>query len=301
MLAILNVTRERERIIAMALGPIQTDERELLKQALAAMRKHGLEPREMIDGLILDRGYWGAGFLGWLREEYGIHWCTLVPGSVELHAVVAKLEAARKLKLQPRIVTGRSGRQEHLQIGSAADLVAVGQNGETLAVNVVLARRVDAKTGEVQDRLFASSKPLSELKPVKVVEKYSERWAIENEGFREFSQRWRARVPIGRRRQAIYAQLMMLAMCYNAMKDYAMKRPKEAKALQLECRRRARRSYLAGASQILFIPRRRIYAVMNGETLVELGQERKLRRVEYLIATGLLPSEAIAQARKEGL
>lgn len=120
--------------------------------------------------------------------------------------------------------------------------MAVGEKGETLAVNVVLARRVDEKTGEVHDRLFASSLPLNQLKPLQVVEKYSERWAIENEGFREFSQRRRARVPIGRSYQAIYAQLTMLALCYNAMQDYAMKRPKEAEALQIECRRRARRS-----------------------------------------------------------
>lgn len=93
-------------------------ERQLLRKVLEKMRAHGLEPKELMDGLILDRGYWGAGFLGELQTEWGLNWCTLVPRSVELHTVVAKLEAESKLKLAPRVATYRSGRQEQLRVGS---------------------------------------------------------------------------------------------------------------------------------------------------------------------------------------
>lgn len=299
---VLNVTDDRERIVGMALGPIQADERQLLLEILDAMRKQGLEPKDLIEGLIMDRGYWGAAFLWELQTEYGLHWCTLVPAYVtELHAEVARLVEQKQLKLSARVATYRSGRQEKLHIGGYSNLAAVVEEKDTLTVNAVLARRIDKDTGEIQERLFASSMPLDQLKPLKVVEKYSERWAVENEGIRELSQRWRARIPIGRSKAAIYAQLVMLAMCYNAMKDYAMKRPKEAEALQRECRQRARRSYLAGKSVLLYIPRRRIYAVLNGVTLAELSRERGFRRVEYLIGVGVPPKEAIAQARREGI
>jgi|GEM_PF-5074343 len=127
------------------------------------------------------------------------------------------------------------------------------------------------------------------------------RWAVENEGIRELPQRCRVRVPIGRSQSAIYAQLLMLAMCYNAMKDYAMKKPKDAEALQEECRRRARRSCLAGKTVLVFIPRRRIYMVTNGRTLTELSEERTIRRLEALLAAGVPPKEAVAQVRRAGL
>lgn len=296
---LLNVTPGRERIVGLAMGPIQKDERALLEEILAAMRAHGLEPKDLIDGLIFDRGYWGVGFLARLQAEYGLNWCTLVPANVDLHAVVAKLVASGHLKLVPRTVRYRSGRQEALQVGSAENLVAVGEKGDTLALNVVLARRVEGRTGEVQDRLFATSLPLTELKPARVIEKYSERWAVENEGIREFSQRWRARVPIARSYSAIYAQLRMLAMCYNALRDYAMKRPKDAEVLQRECRRRARRSYLGGAGVLVFVLPRRIYAVMDGAEVALLSKERTLRRIETLLAAGLSPPEALRQVREE--
>ena len=299
---VLNVTDGRERIVGLAMGPIQMDERKLLLQILAEMRANGLEPKELIKGLIMDRGYWGAEFLGKLQADYGVHWCTLVPSYVqELHAEVARLVAQGQMRLVSRVVTRRSGREEKLLVGSMSDLMAVVEEKQELTVNVVLARRIDEKTGEIQERLFATSVPFTEQKPARVIERYSERWAIENEGVRELSQRWRARVPIGRSLSAIYAQLVMLVLCYNALKDYAMQRPQEAEALQAECRRRARRSYLAGQAVILFIPRRRIYAVMNGQLLATLTRERTLRRVEYWLARGLTPHAAIQQARQESL
>lgn len=298
----LNVSKGRERIVGMAMGPIQKDERQLLLQILADMQASGLEPKALIDGLIMDRGYWGAAFLDKLQTNYGLNWCTLIPASVkELHAEVARLVAQKEIKLAKRVITRRSGCKEALQVGGTSDLLAVVEEAQSLRVNVTVARRVDEKTGEVQDRLFATNVSLQKLKPYQVVTKYSERWAIENEGVRELSQRWRARIPIGRSFTAIHAQLVQLAMCYNAMKDYAMKRPKEAEALQTECRRRARRSYLAGKAVIVFIARRRIYAVMDGAALADLSRERTLRRIEYLLARGLKPQEAIDQTRREQL
>jgi len=163
------------------------------------------------------------------------------------------------------------------------------------------ARSVSERSGEIHDRLFATNVAFSKQKPNQVVERYSEWWAIENEGIRELIQRWRARVPIGRKFSAIYAQLTMLAMCYNAMKDYAMKKPKEAKRLKLECRPRTRRSYLLGQTNIIFILRRRIYMVTNMRGLAQMSQERTIRRLEHLMLRGLSAKEAMAQARQDGI
>lgn len=296
---LLLVTAGRERLAGLALGPIQADERKLLREILEALRRHGIEPKEMIEGLILDRGYWGTEFLQMLREEYGLHWCIPVPAHVGLVSVMHKLMASGRVELQTRTVRYRSGRKEKLEVGHAADLVVTGEKkGATMAVQAVVARRVEAETGEVQERVFATTVPFGEQPPTAVIERYSERWAVENEGIREFSQRWRARVPIARKFAAIYAQLRLLAMCYNAMKDYAMKRPKDAAVLQEQCRRRARRSYLARRGVILYIPGRRIYAAMGAVEFSELRQERLVRYVRRLIASGYSSEEALERARE---
>lgn len=48
----------------------------------------------------------------------------------------------------------------------------VVEETQSLSVNMTVARRVDEKTGEIQDRLFATYVPLPKLTPHQVVTKY---------------------------------------------------------------------------------------------------------------------------------
>lgn len=60
----------------------------------------------------------------------------------------------------------------HWQKPRRDDALAVVEETQSLRVNMTVARRVDEKTGESQDRLFATYMPLPKLKPHQVVTKY---------------------------------------------------------------------------------------------------------------------------------
>lgn len=313
VLYLFNTKQGREHIIGVALGPINSDERGLLLGILERMRQHGVEPKDLIELLILDRGYWGAQFLQTLGHTYGLDWLTLVPANTAVHDETQRLiglEQKQGKELRQRTVTYRSGEQETIRVGGIEGIVACDGSGKIQQpMNTVLVRETDAKTGEVRDVVFATSRSTKE-KPHLIAALYSHRWAIENECNRELSQRWQVRTLIGRRENAIYAQLVMVAMLYNAMKDYRMKHPKEAEELQVAARQRPRRSYLEAATTIVLIPGRGICAAITPKLwrrVIRLGNERSrqesrqrtLERVRRHLEAGLTPEEALVRAEQD--
>lgn len=299
---LLNVAAGRERIVGLALGPIEADERKLVVELLTNLRRLGIEPKEVIDLLIMDRGYWGAAFFETLTKGWGLNFLTLARSDL---AVVTETKALLETEGHPfhrRIIKRASGKEQELEIVGVEGIVISDERGNhQTTVNTVLARDVDQDTGEIRERVFVTSLPTAKF-PHRAVELYGQRWEIENQGIREFSQRWRARVPIGRKRNAIWAQLHMLAMLYNAVHIYEMKRPKDAAELRQECRRRARRSYLAGKAILVFIPGRRIYMAISVREFENLVRERTtketLNRVRQLLNDGYSLEEALTKAGK---
>jgi hypothetical protein len=87
-----------------------------------------------------------------------------------------------------------------------------------------------------------------------------------------------------------------------AVHIYEMKRPKDAAELRQECRRRARRSYLAGKAVLVFIPGRRIYMAISVREFENLVRERTtketLNRVRQLLNDGYSLEEALTKAGK---
>jgi len=73
---LLNIEKDRERIVGFALGPLQASERGLLKNILDRLEEEVAPVKEIIDLLILDRGYWGAEFFKSLKEGYEIDFVT---------------------------------------------------------------------------------------------------------------------------------------------------------------------------------------------------------------------------------
>jgi hypothetical protein len=178
-------------------------------------------------------------------------------------------------------------------------------DGCTVRVNAVLARDVDKETGEVHEWVYVTTLPLGRH-PEKWVEKYGQRWAVENEGIRQLSQEWRVKTPVGRKFRAIWAQVVMLMVLYNAVKVWEMKRPKDVEELREEMKRRGRRSYLLGYALVVFVPKRRIYAAMTGRQYGALmagmaerqGREQALARLKRLLEEGVSIEEAIERVKR---
>ena len=82
---IFNLSPNRPRIVALAVGPINMDERELLLEALRDLRAHVCPPKDMIDVLVLDRGYWGARYFSELIGEFGLDIVTLCRSDLAIH------------------------------------------------------------------------------------------------------------------------------------------------------------------------------------------------------------------------
>jgi hypothetical protein len=301
---LLNVCEERERIVGVAMGPLGTDERVLLLRILDEIARRVCPVREMIELLILDRGYWGARFLSRLKEEYGIDYLTLVPSNVDLVEDVRGL--ARLAEHRPEEVEVRKGgkRRPRVKVLEVAGIPGVEyrSGGGAIRVNAVLAREVDKRTGEVHEWVYVTTLPLGR-RAGRWVEEYGRRWTVENEGIRELSQEWGVRTPVGRKLCAIWAQVVMLMVLYNAVKIYEMKRPKDVERLRLEMRVRGRQSYLLGYTLAVFVPKKRIYTVMNARAyaalMVRVSKEQALDRLRQLVARGMSLDEAI-EAVKQG-
>lgn len=304
---LLNVEEDRERIVGVAMGPVGTDERVLLCEILDDLNERVCPVRDMIELLILDRGYWGARFLKRLKEEYGIDYLTLVPAGVGLVEDVRGLSRLPGHKPQPAKVTKggkKRPRTKELEV-SGIPGVEYTSDGCTIRVNAVLVRDVDKETGEVHEWVYVTTLPLGRH-PEKWVEKYGRRWTVENEGIRQLSQEWRVKTPVGRKFKAIWAQVVMLMVLYNAVKVWEMKRPKDVERLREEMKRRGRRSYLLGYALVVFVPRRRIYAAMTGRQYGAMmaamaerrGREQALARLKHLLEEGVPVEEAIERVKR---
>jgi hypothetical protein len=304
---LLNVEEDRERIVGVAMGPVGTDERVLLCEILDDLTERVCPVRDMIELLILDRGYWGARFLSRLKEEYGIDYLTLVPSEVGLVEDVRGL--SRLPEHKPQAAKVKKGgkkrpRTKELEV-SGIPGVEYTSDGCTMRVNAVLTRHVDKETGEVHEWVYVTTLPLGRH-PEKWIEKYGRRWTVENEGIRQLSQEWRVKTPVGRKFRAIWAQVVMLMVLYNGVKVWEMKRPKDVEELRQEMKRRGRQSYLLGHTLVVFVPRRRICATMTGLRYGELmaamaerqGREQALARLKRLLEEGVSIEEAIERVKR---
>lgn len=301
---LLNVSEKRERIVGVAIGPLGTDERALLLRIMDDISGHLCPAREMIDLLILDRGYWGAEFLSRLKGEYGVDFLTLVPSNVSLVDDVrglAQLPEHEPREAQVRKGGKRKGRVKTLAVSKIPD-VEYCSDGHTIRVNAVLARDVDKETGEAHESVYVTTSPLGR-QVGEWIEEYGRRWTIENEGIRELSQRWKVRTLVGRKFCAIWAQVVILMALYNATKVYEMKRPADAERLREEMRLRGRRSYLLGYTVAVFVPKKRVYTVMNARAyatlLAALARDQTLANLGNLVSGGMSLEQAIEAVKRD--
>jgi len=299
---LFNLSDVRPRIIGLALGPINTDERDLLLEILSSLSCHVAPVSQIIDTLVLDRGYWGVGFFRHLGEKYSLHIVT--PGKAKLDAcedVRALVKLERKV---PAIwhVEKRNNKGKVIaylrELTPVQGVEVVGEEGDVIKMNAVFMRETNKSTGEVSEAIFFTTLPIARA-PQRIVGYYDMRWNIENRCNRTLSQTWKVRTLVGRKFCAIYAQLMMVAMCYNACRIYEEKNPEEAEETYMKMRQRGMKSLLVSRSAVVFVPRLGVFAAMSTEKYADLSARRAVARVLALTEQGMSIGEAVSAYEKE--
>ena len=256
LVILMNIEEGRERIIGFALAPLQTGERELLLDIFSHLEKAVAPIKEIIDVLILDRGYWGAHFLWLLKKKYKIDFVTRVRDrSLDISKDVEGLIKLKQTKWQRTIeVKKRQGKKFEIQVEytGVGDLLLEDKEKRTkLKVNAVVANEYDMEGNLLLDRdkneegndekekdeemeekeeqqgpiIYVTSLPVDH--PYRIRRFYLKRWFVENQGFRCLTQRWNLDIPAGRKLNIIRARICFVLMLYNAEGILEMKFPKE--------------------------------------------------------------------------
>jgi hypothetical protein len=236
LLLLLNIEEERERVVGFVLAPLWHSERTLLKLLLRRLTRQLGPIREFMKVLVMDRGYWGARFLLGLKAKYGIDVVTRVQhDELDVAKDVAGILALGEIPWEShRETTSRLGEFE-VRCAAVPDVpLRDGDTGKVVGtIQIVAAEEFDLQgrpltdpnTHEVRGRwLYATTLPVHR-RPRKIRGYYGRRWVIENQGFRELTQRWDLDVPAGRRFNLIHARITFALMLYNVDHILRMKFP----------------------------------------------------------------------------
>lgn len=254
MVMLMNVEEDRERIAGFAIGPINSNERELLLKIFEDLEKHVGKVKGIIDTIILDRGYWGYEFLeNILSGKYHINYILIAKKSFTFV----------KEDMRDLIDSGRmefSGRKLYNKTKKEWDEVKVAYTKDIYhgyvskaqpylgKVNVVVMKK--AENGEEKEIFYVTNRKVKD--PLRIVELYASRWTIENQGFRELSQKWLIRIPAGRKMNSITARICLILKLYNSMKIMEMKHGKEWQKNKEEIEAWGERSFIGGQGIIIY-------------------------------------------------
>jgi len=255
LVILMNVEEERERLIGFALGPINSNERDLLLKIFKDLEKYVDKVKNIIDVIVLDRGYWGYDFLEkTLAERYGIDYVIIDKKSFTfVKEDLRHLIDSRQLSFQERALLNRSsGEWETVEVSFVRDLFHGYVNKEQPyqgKVNVVVMKKREGK--EVKEIFYVTNKKVPK-NPLKIVQLYGSRWTVENQGIRDLSQRWLIRTPAGRTLNAITARICLILKLYNAMKVMEMKAGKEWREDKEAIEAMGERSFIGGQGIIVY-------------------------------------------------
>lgn len=216
-----------ERIVGFAMGPLHVSEHRLLKIVLRQLETRVGPVKKLIDVLVLDRGYWGAEFLLGLRKKYGFHFVTPTQhdglGVVEDVEGLLKAKPADEKPLEVREERSRLGKIR-VRLRALEDVPLYDKDRQPAGkVNVVVADELDSRgnplrdsEGKLRPRVYYATSLPAKTDPYRARAYYLKRWVVENEGFRNLTQRWGVDVAAGRSYAAILARTFFLLVLANA-------------------------------------------------------------------------------------
>jgi hypothetical protein len=224
LLLLVRISPGGERIVGFALAPLHVSEHRLLQIVLAQLERHVCPVRKLIDVLVLDRGYWGADFLLGLRKRYGFHFVTRAQH--ENLGVVKDIEGLMSTAGAGLRVTEERSRLGKIRVNlwGFDKLPLFEEKGrEAGKANAVVAEESDLKgrpildsEGKPRPRLHYVTSLPAQRDPYAIRKHYLLRWTIENQGFRNLTQRWGLDVAAGRNYRSILARTFFVLVLANA-------------------------------------------------------------------------------------
>lgn len=213
------------RIVGFALGPVNASEHLLLRMVLRGLERNVCPVRELAETVVLDRGYWGAERLLELRKRHQIHFVTR-----------AQHDELAVVKYLDDLVTCEGGLgPKHRETRAKDERIDVALKGfegvplfdkysrELGRVNAVVAQEYDLEGQPVKDEKGTPHGPIHYIttlparkNPHAVRAHYAWRWRIENEGFRNLTQRWALDVAPARSLTALVARVFFVLVLANA-------------------------------------------------------------------------------------
>jgi hypothetical protein len=223
LVILINISEEQERIVGFRLAPLATSERTMLAEILAVMDQQVAPLKGWLKILLLDRGYWGAEYLIGLKARYGI--------DVVTRAQHEGLEVVDWIEAALGAATWQEQDEERSQLGrirvrtAGIEAVPLYAEGERLVgrVNAVVADEYDQKgqrlkdeAGKERPRFYYITTLSLRGRSYGIRALYLKRWVVENQGFRELTQRWHIDTLVARSFAANHARLAFVFMLYNA-------------------------------------------------------------------------------------
>jgi len=281
LLTITCITPRREQVVAAALGGICVDERVLLKSAFRSLQKV-CEPRQMIDLLLLDRGFWKAQLMWELKHVWGIDFLTMAKEDLTLNDEVERLTSAEG-KVEWATVyrkSGHTGENRRYRAHAVEGVLLEGYSADGAQsgnVNCVLAYASQPGDKERKRLVYITSEPTSR-REAWAIKRYGERWVIENETMKWLSEH-DARKMNGWSLNAVQYRLFLLLALRNAMTIVHWKYPKESARMRKLLAHRKRRSYIQGHGIIIYMQDAGVFGTYPSEEGMDMAEDRGARRV----------------------
>lgn len=232
LVVVLNIEEGKERVVGWALGGLARNEKDLLKSILAGLREQFGRVGDWMKVLVMDRGYWGAEFLGGLKRE-GIDYV--------LRARDENLDLVKDMVGRSRLenTLWHEVEEEHSRLGKMRvklagfeDVPLLDEDGiEHGPCQGVIAEEYDLKGQRFPERdpfYYVTSLQMN-TKSAKSVQRvrtyYRRRWSVENQGFWVLTKRWNLDTLVARNLNAIRARLNFSLQLYNAENCCAWKHP----------------------------------------------------------------------------
>lgn len=273
LVVVLNLDEGHERVVGWALGGLARSEKAMLKEIFRGLREQFGRLGDWMDVLVMDRGYWGAEFLGELKRSEGVDYVTRTRDD--------EVDVAREVDGLARLKSTiwHEMPEQHSRLGAMLVRMA-GFSGVPLydgdgkdhgPCQVVIAEEYDLKGRRLPERprfRYVTSlavDPADERSVQQVRSYYRRRWSVENQGFWVLTKRWNLDTLAGRNLNAIRARLNFVLQLYNAENCCAWKHPGSFQKELPRLKRPPKGERLGKPSIMIYTPDGRVGAFQANE------------------------------------
>lgn len=273
LVVVLNIDEGHERIVGWALGGLARNEKMMLKEIFKGLREQFGRLGDWMNVLVMDRGYWGAEFLGELKRLEGIDYVTRTRDD--------EVDIARDVDGLARLgsTIWHEEPEQHSQLGNIMVRMAGfsglslrdGKGKEHGSCQVVIAEEYDLKHRRLPERprfryvTSLSLNPANAKSVQQIRTYYRRRWSVENQGFWVLTKRWNLDTLVARNLNAIRARLNFVLQLYNAENCCAWKHPGSFQKELPRLKRPSKGERLGKPSIMIYTPDGRVGSFQAGE------------------------------------